>query len=340
MKVYITKVSSPNQLKAQLREALEWLGWQEIIQREARVFVKPNLTWRVPVPGVTTSPEFIEAVVSILKERSGRITIGEADGGYHSYVAEEAFQSHGLTDLAKRYDVQLLNLSKEPVEVRTVVLAGKPVDVELPRTLLSQTDVFITLPVPKVHAMTGVSLAFKNQWGCQPGTMRLRNHPDFVRKIIAINRLLKPRLALFDGKYFLDKTGPMIGKAVRMDLLLAADSAGAGDLACCELMGIDPRRIRHFRLAQQVGMMPSSLEEIKTNQDIVPLRTHRFRLERTLINWIALTAFHSRIGTRLFYDSPLAGPFHTVLYAIRRNPLVSRILYGSVGPPTVEGRRR
>ena len=59
---------------------------------------------------------------------------------------------------------------------------------------------------------------------------------------------------------------------------------------------------RHFRLAQQVGMMPSSLEEIKTNQDIVPLRTHRFRLERTLINWIALTAFHSRIGTRLFYD--------------------------------------
>jgi len=78
--------------------------------------------------------------------------------------------------------------------------------VEPPVLLLREVDVFITLPVAKVHAMTGVSLGFKNQWGCQPTTMRLRNHPQFAHKILLINRLVRPRLALFDGTWFLDRT--------------------------------------------------------------------------------------------------------------------------------------
>ncbi len=333
-RVFVAKLSP-----GVIREALSWIEWGAVIPYEARVFLKPNLTWRVPTSGVTTTPALIEGVVAAIHDRTSHIIVGESDGGYHSFKAEEAFASHGLYGLRNRYGIHVVNLSDGPSECRTVDIAGRPVTVELPRLLLDEVDVFITLPVPKVHAMTRVSLGFKNQWGCQPGTMRLRNHPEFSLKVLAIHRLLKPRMVVFDGTHFLDKTGPMVGEPIRMDLLIASDDVGSGDLTCCEIMGISPRRVGHLRLAQNENMMPTTLADVKLNQSTNPFRTHRFHLRRSLINYIALGAFHSRLWTHLFYDSIAAEPIHRALYATRRNPLLGRILYGPTGPPTAEGRR-
>ncbi len=188
-------------------EALDWLEVRRFLTPGARVFLKPNFTWKAPVNGVTTTPAFLEEAVSALRAWTEDLTIGESDGGYHSFRAEEAFASHGVYGLRDRYGVKVVNLSTLPVVRRALKVAGRDVSVELPRLLLEEVDVFVTLPVPKVHAMTRVSLGYKNQWGCQPGTMRLRNHPEFARKIVAINRLIRPRLALYDGTYFLDLTG-------------------------------------------------------------------------------------------------------------------------------------
>ena len=318
-----------------IEEALNFIGWERYVKSGTRVLLKPNLTWRVPTPGVTTTPVFIEAVLAVLRGRTNNITIAESDGGYHSFKAEEAFESHGLYDLGKRFGVQVVNLSAGPSESRSVDIAGGPVTVELPRLLLHEVDVFITLPVPKVHVMTQVSLGFKNQWGCQPGTMRLRNHPDFSRKVLALNKILKPRLALFDGTYFLDKTGPMFGEPVRMDLVIASDDVGAGDLACCEIMGINPWKVGYLRLARQEGMMPTSLDGVELNTSIGRFQTRKFCVERRPIDWIARAAFHTHLGTRLLYESGLAGPLHRMLYLIRKNRFMGRLLYGSMGPPEV-----
>src|SRR3954465_8445105 len=98
-------------LVQRLREALEFLRWTELIPSGARVFLKPNLTWRLPSPGVTVTPEFLAAVVEVLRDRTPHITICESNGGYHSFEAEEAFESHGLPDLVKRFGIQVMNLS-------------------------------------------------------------------------------------------------------------------------------------------------------------------------------------------------------------------------------------
>lgn len=315
-----------------LVNGLAWLGWGTTMQPGARVFIKPNLTWRTPVRGVTTSPEAIEAVVRVVRDSTSRVTIGEADGGYHTYKAEEAFASHGLFRLAKRYGVEVLNLSGVATERATTPVAGREISLELPSVLLHEIDVFITIPVPKVHAMTGVSLAFKNQWGCLAGTMRLRNHPQFAHKVVAINKLLRPRLAVYDGRHFLNINGPMAGEPVPMNLLVASGDIGAGDYVCCQLMQIDPARIRHLRVARQEGMFPASGTEVEASQD-PGVWARPFRLRRTLLNWLALAAFHSDLGTRLFYDSRLAGPLHTMLYGLRRHPAIRRLLYGDYAHP-------
>jgi len=332
-RVYIGRISGEVLDCPQVVQALEWLGWQELVPTGSRVFIKPNLTWPEHIPGVTTTPQAIEAVVAALRRRTSRIVVGESDGGYHSFRAEEAFRGHHLYEIAEKYGARVVNLSKQSAESITIPVAGRRVTVTLPRLLVHETDIFVTLPVPKVHVMTGVSLAFKNQWGCLPSTMRLRDHPQFDHKILAINQLLKPRLAIFDGTYFLDGAGPMSGESVRMDLLIAADSIGAADAVCCVVMGIDPASIRHLRLARRTGLFPESLTGITLNTSLEPFLGRRFVMRRAFLDWLSLLGFRSGRLAWLFWESPAADPLHRLLYAVRRNPLACRLLYGPAGSP-------
>ncbi len=214
---------------------------------------------------------------------------------------------------------------------------GKEIKVTLPKMLLEDVNVFISLAVPKIHMMTGVTLGFKNLWGCQPDIMRLKNHPKFSEVIVATTKMLKPKIVVFDGTYFLDRTGPMIGEPVKMDLLLVSNDLGAGSLACCEIMQIDPVKIRHFRVARKEGLFPGSNKEIIFNIKPDQFCVKKFSLERSLINLVQLWAFNDRLANWFFYRSPLAGPLHDLIYLIRKNPKISKMLYGEIGP--CEARR-
>jgi uncharacterized protein (DUF362 family) len=337
-RVYVERLN-PDDLQSSILSALEWLRWDEIISPNSRVFIKPNLTWRQHVPGVTVTPPFLLSLVRALKRRTPHISIGEADGGYHGYPVEDAFIGHGLYELADREQIDLVNLTRSPSEIVTGIVGGREVSVSLPSFLVHDVDVFISVPVPKVHAMTYISLGFKNQWGCIPSPMRLHEHPEFCEKILLINKVLRPRLTIFDGTYFLDKTGPMVGKPVPMKLLIASDDVGAGSAVCCDIMQIDPMRAKHLALARTEGLFPASLRDVTVNQPLEHFRAHRFRLERSIVNWVALGAFNSRMVTTLLYDSTFADYAHKALYSVRKNRVVARVLYGKSGPPAVEGRR-
>jgi len=311
---------TPTEIDAAVRQGFEWIDWTKWVSSGARVFIKPNLTYPFYRPGVTTSPEVLASLAKLLRERTDNITIGESDGASYAWKAEESFAALRLEALTQKYGVRLVNLSQVPAEPAETEIAGRPVRVVLPSFLLHETDVFITVPVPKVHVMTGVSLGFKNQWGCLPDVKRLRHHPEFRHYVLGINRLLRTQLCLFDGTYFLDRTGPMDGEPVRMDLVVASDDPGAGSLVCCEIMGLDAKKIAHLRLAQRVGMMPARIEDIQLNAAPAQFRTRQFRLRRSFLHYAAAAAFRSRWATRVAYDSRLAKPLHELLYIFRGRP--------------------
>jgi uncharacterized protein (DUF362 family) len=211
-RVYVGRFDeSPGALRARVHEALSFVQTGRFLSPDSRVFLKPNFTYPFYKAGVTTSPAVIEAVVEYLKEWTSRVTIVESDGGAHAWKAEAAFEGHGIPDLCRRYGISCVSLTNLPREMAEAEIGGRRVRIELASPMLHESDLFITLPVPKRHVMTGVSLAFKNQWGCIPDVKRLRNHPDLPYKVLAINKLLRTRIALFDGTYFLDRTGPMDG---------------------------------------------------------------------------------------------------------------------------------
>lgn len=186
---------------------------------------------------------------------------------------------------------------------------------------MSDTDLLITMPVPKIHCMTGLTLAYKNQWGCIPDLMRLRRHYVFDAAVVAINQRLRPAV-LADGTYFLDESGPMDGTPVRMDLIIGASDAGSFDRYVSELMGFPWSQVGHFRHAVRVGDMPARLEAIAFNAPPADMATHRFRLRRTARHWIALMGFRSRLVTWFGYESWFGRVvLHWLLYAIAGKPV-------------------
>jgi len=51
---------------------MESAGWQDAIPRGADVALKPNLGWDLLLPGSTTSPWVLEAVVQTIRDWLGR----------------------------------------------------------------------------------------------------------------------------------------------------------------------------------------------------------------------------------------------------------------------------
>jgi uncharacterized protein (DUF362 family) len=305
-----------NGIHQTISAAFDWIDLGKIVFPGAKVFIKPNFTYSYYKEGVTTSPNVIEETVKLLSGFTSNIIIGESNGGSNAWQAEEPFAAHNLPHLSEKYGVKLVNLSKMPSEMAETNIAGKSVRVELPSLLLHEVDVFITMPVPKVHVMTILSLAFKNQWGCIPDVKRLRYHSNFDYTVLAVNKLVKTRIAIFDGTYFLDRTGPMVGEPVPMQMIIAANDPGAGNLVCSEIMGFPPHAIRHQRLAQKIGMMPKGLSAVILNKDLAQFRIHPFELQRTLKNYLALAAFRNGFLSWLVAESALAKPIHQIYYAI------------------------
>jgi uncharacterized protein (DUF362 family) len=307
-----------------VQTALQDAGILDQLSRTTRVALKPNLTYPYYKRGVTTSPAIIRETVSVLSRYTDHIAIVETDGGYGAWEATASFEGHGLYDLQRDFGVEIVNLCGEKSEQIEFRSRGKLYRLPLPNRLLHETDLLISMPVPKIHCMTGLTLAYKNQWGCIPDIMRLRRHYIFNDAIVAINRALKPAV-LADGTFFLDENGPMDGNAVRMDLIIAATDAGVFDRYVSEFMGWSWRRVPHLRRAVSLGDMPADLETFKFNQHPGKFRKREFRLNRTPRNWIALAGFQSRFLTWFGYESWFGRVvIHALLYAIAGKPVAPK----------------
>lgn len=301
-----------------IRDGLRWIEFEKLAPPQARIFIKPNLTFPTYRPGVMTNPQAVEAAILALKGYTPHISIGDADsGGYNRFSMDEVYRETGIWQFAEKYGVQVVNLSH--VERKTINFryANKDFSLSLPRLLTDEIDLLITMPVPKVHANSGVSLTFKNQWGCIPEPKdRLRLHPYFKHVILEVNKAVKTKVAIVDGKFGLNDNGPLRGRPVDLNWLMVADDTGAGARLALELMQIPLAKIDHLRYAQQLGLIPE-LDQINLNCDYRPFLKEKFLLKRALTDYPGLWAYQNPFLAYLGYFSPLASFLHWLLYLVR-----------------------
>lgn len=320
--VLIEKLASNTGEGNQFVNAVVAIGLDKAFNNAKAIFIKPNLTYPVYKKGVTTRVEFIENLVAALRQINSTtvIYIGEGEGGYNSFSMSRAMLEMGFYELEKNYPlVRIINLSHSPTRTVELQANRNPYSIELPTIFFDEIDFSISCPLPKVHCMTKITLSFKNQWGCLPDVMRLKNHYAFDDIISQVCDKLKFRYAFLDGRYGLDNNGPMIGESIEVNWFAAANSLGAFDMIVSEMMGFKWEKVGHLKAAAKYGYMPKR-DEINVIGDFQSLKK-KFVLKRALWNYPALIAFHSKKLTELVYLSKWAKLIHDIMYTFRKRPI-------------------
>lgn len=317
---------------------LEQAGLFSAIPAGARVFVKPNLTFPEYRKGVMTSMACLTAVAECLVARGYRVIIGEADsGGYNRFSMDEVFRGMRIPELARRLSAQLVNLSYTEPEHLEVRAGWRRLRVPFPRLLLREVDAFVTIPVPKMHLNTVISMAIKNQWGCiQVPSERLRLHPYFAEVMLAFHRELPPTYAVVDGRYGLNRSGPMRGDPVELNWLLAANDVVAADRVGCRLLQVDEARVPFLRHFERAGWWPA-FDSIRLRPDWERFRREPFYLRREWMDLPGVVCFRNAFLAWLGYRSPLAGFAHWLLYRFREPFYDYDKEKARVGPPSPGG---
>ncbi len=294
------------------------VGFFDTVRPGATVFLKPNFTFPTYRPGVMTSFACIKAATECLIERGYKVIIGEAEsGGYNPFSMDAVFEQMGMNELARQTGARLVNISFTEPEILKIKVGLRKLSIPVPKLLLHEIDAFITMPVPKIHMNTRVSMSIKNQWGCiQDPAERLKLHPFFAEVIFEVNRRLPKAFSIIDGRFGLNGTGPMRGDVVDLNWLLVSNDLVAADRVCCDIMQIDEQSVRYLQYFRRQGWW-TPFSDISLNQDLETFRTVQFYLTRKWTDLPGLACFNSSFLAWLGYRSPLAGLAHRLLYLFR-----------------------
>lgn len=307
-RVYISDIS-PKHLSQEIRNGLRFVKFDEIVDADSTVFIKPNLTDSVHKFGITTTPLMIQTVIEVLSPLVKRVLVGESDGGNYSFSADVSLRNHGIYDVAQHFsNVEVVNLSKLSRTRVDQRVCGKMVWVELPDLLLNDIDCLISVPVFKTHAMTVGTFSIKNLWGCYPDPMRLLHHKNLDNKLALINKLVKNRVQIIDGFWSLDGHGPMEGTPVATKKVLIANNPVAADATAAYLMNLDASKIGHIQVAEQFGLGTADLKSVQLNRPVQAERFANFKPYKVTLDQFNALTWRSELLGKIVYASPFT-PF-------------------------------
>jgi uncharacterized protein (DUF362 family) len=251
-------------------------GLDQLISPDSRVLIKPNLSVALPArTGVTTNPRVVTALIQFVREAGAReILVGES--AVVGFDAGAIFDALKVRSLFEKAGAKVVNLDQDqPVEVR--VPQGEVLKkVKIWRTAY-ESDVIISVPKMKTHFQTGVTLSLKNMKGTVTDESKRIIHRIGVpvkkqeeygldQGIVDLNTVISADLAVIDATVSLEGFVPgprLVGNPVRMDTIIAGFDPVAADAVGCRVIGLDPREVRHIRLAyeRKMGrMMPQEIE--------------------------------------------------------------------------------
>jgi uncharacterized protein (DUF362 family) len=281
------------------------------------VFVKPNFCLDEYLPSVTTSPQFLDELLRILKSRCSKVIVGESNA--HNFYVEAAFKSHNTYEICKNRKVELYNLSKLPTSWVETRVGNRNIRVEVSK-LVMEADVVITTPVLKTHPWSKVTISLKNQFGCIPDSMRLLYHSKLDYAIVAMNKILKPQLTLIDATYALNgggvvykKMGSKYRDPIRFDTIIISDDLVAADSIGCYMMGYKPSTVRHIKLAEAEQLGTTNLNKILIHGQLpVPVKCY---VKRDLMDNIVYVVDKNYLSSKLVFDSPITPVLYSVFKA-------------------------
>ena len=255
------------------------LGGAERFARSGeRLVLKPNLlVASAPDKAVTTHPTVFAAVARVLQEHGAVLQWGDSPGFGST---EGAGSRAGIKSAAAALGMATADFShgrQVPFPdgrlIKQFTVARGVVD----------ADGLVSLPKLKTHALTRMTGAIKNQFGCIPGMLKGEFHtrmPDvdrFAQMLVDLNRFLRPRLYVMDAIVAMEGNGPRSGDPREVGVLLLSDDPVAIDALGCRIMNLDPALVETIVWGERFGL--GTAGDIEIVGDDLPV-VHDFVVER------------------------------------------------------------
>ena len=249
------------------------------IPSKAKIMIKPNICHvKGYETGATVDPFIVKALIEWLLQNYDieAITIGEADATVLN--VDIAFKVLGWEDMFKSFhNVQLLNLTKdEYVNIELDGLYFK--SLHMSKTYM-ESNFLISVAKLKTHTTCGITCVLKNQYGANPVKYKARYHKHLDEVIHDINKVRLPDLCLIDGVIGMEGSGPLNGMPKPLGLFIVGNDAVSVDHTCARIMGFNPDKISHLKLAvkKKLGstnyeVFGERIEDVITKFEFVPRR--------------------------------------------------------------------
>lgn len=248
----VATVRMDDDIAGAARRAIALLGGMPaLLGGRRRALLKPNFVAGRPArTGATTNLDLLATVAELVREAGATPLLYESSGTEFDDEATRAIL--GLDAFCVRHGIELVRAIDRWVEVRPAS-ARRLKHFRVPALL--DDAALINLPVLKTHVVSGMSLAMKNLMGLLPREDRRAMHTLGIQQcLVDLNLGLRPALNLVDGSVGQEGDGPLYGARADLGALVAGRDSLAVDHVCCEIAGVDARRIGHLRLgAEQMG---------------------------------------------------------------------------------------
>ena len=243
-KVSIVK-TQPNPNYQEIRQAVERAlgligGISDIIRPGNMVLINPS--WVAPPvereAGCITLPEVTQAIADIVSEMGARVVIAESSAV--GVDTEKVIEASGYGELRKK-GYNIIDLKKSKTTSRIPAEKGKVFKAVECYDPVKEADVIISVPKLKTHDQTEMTCSIKKLKGLlSDKAKKAMHHEGLFEGVVDLLSAVKPKLAVVDAIICQEGVGPVFGKPVEMDLILAGKDLVAVDATCARLIGYDP----------------------------------------------------------------------------------------------------
>jgi len=255
-----------------VRESVDLIGGIEnFCHKDNEVLIKPNIS--TPDSFQCTNPLVTRAVAKIFSEYHCTVLIGEDP----SIPIKEniAYREYGLYELAKKANAKVVSLRYGPHTKVEVPGGGFFSEIEI-SSIAQEADLVVSVATMKSANITTVTLGLKNLKGLVRPSWKRKFHCEGLNQgIVDLNAAIRPGLTVIDATLGKDlSASPRVSYPV--GLIIASADPVAADAVCARIMGFNPEKIEHIRLAKEKGLGVLGLENIEIRGEKIENWTGRF----------------------------------------------------------------
>lgn len=273
-----------------VKKCVEILGGMEnIIEKDARILIKPNLLFGTRYEtGTTTNPTVLRTLVELIRPITWNIALIESNFGIVPIPGspiplfrdvEEVFSLPDY-DALRKLGVRFIDLGKEKQRWLSLTPNNIMDKVRIPADLYEGATL-VNVPALKNHAVTKVTLGLKNLFGLIPSPpVRYRLHDAISSVLSDLAELFPSIFTVIDGSIGMEGPCACFGAPAETDLVVASEDIVAADSAAARLMGYNPGTIGHIVEAAKRGL--GGLDDVEFKGENVGKITRRFNVSPEL----------------------------------------------------------